>query len=65
MTNLTLTLNLAVAGPDGLSEVERATFIGLLEDYINMTFPSLRTIGTKLDGWQERERKAGTKIVNH
>ena len=65
MTNLTLTLHLAVAGPNELTEVERATFIGLLEDYINMTFPSLRTIDTKLDGWQERERQAGTKIVNH
>jgi hypothetical protein len=64
MTNLTVTLNLAVAG-EPLNEIERAAFIGLLEDYINMTFPSLRTIGTKLDGWQERERQAGTKIVNH
>ena len=64
MTNLTLTLNLAVAGTPmdewGRSMLERALML-----WIESSYPNLRVIDSKADGWQERERQAGTKIVNH
>jgi hypothetical protein len=64
MTNLVLTLNLAVAGPDPLSYEDRAELRKALSIWIE-TNPRLRVIGVEVDGWQERERQAGTKIVNH
>ena len=64
MTNLTLTLNLAVSGTPvderGCSTLERALML-----WIESSYPNIRVIDSKADGWQERERQAGTKIVNH
>ena len=64
MTNLTLTLNLAVAGRP-LTKNGRIALQQDISVHVHETFPNMRVIDINVGGWQEQERQAGTKIVNH